>query len=181
MRIFQVVALGLSKVSASAAALILVLMLVYTLLEIVLRMFNRSTFILEEMIGYGVAAVGFLGLGYTLEQNGLVRVRAVLDQLGRQTFARRAAEFVAVTLTLFVTGVAAWSFGVGVFRNYLRGYTSGTLADVPMWIPEGTVLFGLVVFWIQLLSLAVQLLTNRSGLLKSESFTVPGLDFLWKR
>ena len=181
MRIFQVVALGLSKVSASAAALILVLMLIYTLLEIVLRMFNRSTFILEEMIGYGVAAVGFLGLGYTLEQDGLVRVRAVLDQLGRQTFARRAVEFVAVTLTLFVTGVAVWSFGVGVFRNYLRGYTSGTLADVPMWIPEGAVLLGLVVFWIQLLSLAVQLLTDRSGLLKSESFTVPGFDFLWKR
>jgi len=82
---------------------------------------------------------------------------------------------------LFVTGVAVWSFGAGVFRNYLRGYTSGTLADVPMWIPEGTVLFGLVVFWIQLLSSAVQLLRARSGLLKSESFTIPGLDFLWKR
>ena len=181
MRIFQVFALGLSKVSAVVASLILVLMLVYTLVEIVLRMFNRSTFVLEEMIGYGVAAVGFLGLGYTLEQDGLVRVRAVLDRLGRQTFARRVAELTAITLTLFITGVAVWSFGGGVFRNYLRDYTSGTLADVPMWIPEGMVLFGLVVFWIQLLSLALQLLRDRSGLLKSEPFAITDWGFLWKR
>ena len=163
MRVFQVVAFGLSKISALLAALVLLLMLVYTLLEIVLRMFNRSTFVLEEMIGYGVAAVGFLGLGYTLEQDGLVRVRAVIDRLDRQTVARRVVELTAVTLTLFVTSVAIGSFGAGVFRNYLRGYTSGTLADVPMWIPEGMVLVGLVVFWIQLLSLAVQLLRERAG------------------
>ena len=163
MRVFQVVAFGLSKISALLAALVLLLMLVYTLLEIVLRMFNRSTFVLEEMIGYGVAAVGFLGLGYTLEQDGLVRVRAVIDRLDRQTVARRVVELTAVTLTLFVTCVAIGPFGAGVFRNYLRGYTSGTLADVPMWIPEGMVLFGLVVFWIQLLSLAVQLLRERAG------------------
>ena len=94
---------------------------------------------------------------------GLVRVRAVIDRLDRQTVARRVVELTAVTLTLFVTGVAIGSFGAGVFRNYLRGYTSGTLADVPMWIPEGMVLFGLVVFWIQLLSLAVQLLRERAG------------------
>ena len=163
MRVFQVVAFGLSKISALLAALVLLLMLVYTLLEIVLRMFNRSTFVLEEMIGSGVAAVGFLGLGYTLEQDGLVRVRAVIDRLDRQTVARRVVELTAVTLTLFVTCVAIGPFGAGVFRNYLRGYTSGTLADVPMWIPEGMVLFGLVVFWIQLLSLAVQLLRERAG------------------
>ncbi len=160
MRIVQTAASHLSRLAAGVSALLLVLMLGHTLLEIALRPFGLSTFVLEELLGYGLAAMAFLALGHTLEQGGLVRVNLLLSRLGRRPSARRAVELVAAAGTMVVTGIAIWFFGASVIRQYGRGYTSGTIADVPMWIPEGVLLLGLVVFGLQLIAYSLQVMKS---------------------
>lgn len=157
MNVFQRVASRLGRLAGHAAALLLVLMFLHTLVEIALRPFGLSTFVLEEMLGYGVAAVAFLALALTLEDGGLVRVNLLLERLSRWPRARRAVELVAAGGTMIVTGMAIRAFGASVVRQYVRGYTSGTLADVPMWIPEGVLLLGLVLFWFQLVACSLRL------------------------
>lgn len=152
MRSLQRISSRLSRFGAAVSAVLLVSMLVHTLVEIALRSLGLSTFVLEEMLGYGVAALAFLALGDTLENGGLVRVSVVLARFPTESVRRRGLELVAATGALFVTGLAICFFGASVVRQYTRGYTSGTLADVPMWIPEGVLLLGLFLFWVQLLA-----------------------------
>ena len=60
--------------------------------------------------------------------------------------------------------MAIWYFGSNASRDFARGYTSGTLADVPLWIPKGLILLGLAVFWLQMVVYLVSVATGRRSL-----------------
>ena len=71
------------------SAALLVLMVLHILLEIVLRsFFASSTFVLDEFVGYGVAAMTFLSLGYALETDSLIRVQLLLGRSAPPVQAR---------------------------------------------------------------------------------------------
>ena len=141
-----------SRLSAAAAvlsALLLVYMVGHTVLEIALRnVFSRSTFVPDEFVGYGMAAMTFLSLGHALERGQLIRVGILLGRLGPR--ARRAVELVCILLTLAVTLFAFWHFWGITLRQWRRGAVSHSLAEVPLWIPYAIVLVGLAVLSLQL-------------------------------
>ena len=126
-------------------------MVLHILYEIVLRyFFATSTFVLDEFVGYAVAAATFLSLGYAFEHGSLIRVNILIGRTeGR---ARRALEAICATGALFVTSLLVWFMWLRVARHWSRGTTSSSVAQVPMWIPEGLVLVGLAVFWLQLVA-----------------------------
>lgn len=151
MRQFQTVVFTISRVAAVFAALALVGMVGHILYEIVLRyFFSTSTFVLDEFVGYGVAASTFLALGYALEHGNLIRVNLLLRRTSG--IGRRLLEATCAALTLWVISLFIWFFWIRVARHWTRGTTSSSIAEVPMWIPEGLVLVGLSVFWLQLLA-----------------------------
>jgi TRAP-type C4-dicarboxylate transport system permease small subunit len=153
---------AISRAAAYLASLVLVLMTAHIIYEIMLRVvFSTSTFILDEIVGYGVAACTFLALGYALERGGLIRVNLLMKLLGDDSVARRAVEFVTISLTLSVVGLQIAYFWRSVVRNFGRGAVSETVAEVPLWIPEGVMLLGLAVFC---LHLSVYLLRTLVGL-----------------
>jgi TRAP-type C4-dicarboxylate transport system permease small subunit len=153
---------AISQAAAYLAGLVLMLMTAHIIYEVVLRVvFSTSTFILDEIVGYGVAASTFLALGYALEQGGLIRVNLLLKVLGEEGVARRTVEFVTIVLSLGVVGFQIAYFWRSVTRNFGRGAVSETVAEVPLWIPEGIMMFGLAVFW---LHLCVYLLRTVVGL-----------------
>jgi TRAP-type C4-dicarboxylate transport system permease small subunit len=151
----------LSRLAAWAAGLVLVAMTAHIMYEIVLRVvFSTSTFILDEIVGYGVAACTFLALGYALEVGGLIRVNLLLKALGDGGLARRAVEAAAILLTLAVIGFQVGYFWKSVARNWDRGAVSETVAEVPLWIPEGVMMVGLAVFWLQLVVYLLRVLAG---------------------
>ena len=153
MQTFQKAVFTISRYAAYVAAAIIMYMMFHILLEIFLRnVFNKSTFVVEEMVGYSVAASAYLGLGYCLERGGLIRVTLLLGRFGENTITRRTIEGFCVVSTIFVVGVAIWQFGRSIIRLYGRGYTSGTMSNIPSWIPETLITLGLVLFWIQLVA-----------------------------
>jgi TRAP-type C4-dicarboxylate transport system permease small subunit len=143
--------------AAVAAAVIMASMLAMIVLEIVLRtIFDTSTFVLDEFVGYGVAAMTFLALAHTFLDGGLIRVNLLLEKLrGR---ARRGVELGCAAATLAVSGFAAWYFWISVARHWRRGSVSETIAEVPLWIPYGIALFGLGLFALALAVYVVELL-----------------------
>lgn len=148
MRRFQTVVFAISRLAAAIAGLALVLMVGHILYEIILRyFFATSTFVLDEFVGYGVAACTFMALGYSLEHGNLIRVNMLLTRLSG--VGLRIAEAGCAALTLGLTSIFVWFFWIRVARNFTRGTTSSSIAAVPMWIPEGFVLLGLCVFWLQ--------------------------------
>ena len=140
---------GLNRISAAIAALLLVYMLGHILFEIVLRtVFHSSTYVLDEFIGYAVAAMTFMGLGYALETGSLIRVDIIVSRLEAE--ARRQVEMAGVAATFVMTVFGAYWVGRDALRNLTMGRVSESIAEVPLWIPVGAVWLGLVLFAFQL-------------------------------
>ncbi|ASM75622.1 tripartite ATP-independent periplasmic transporter, DctQ component (plasmid) [Pseudosulfitobacter pseudonitzschiae] len=136
---------ALSHTANWLAVLALVAMFAHIVLEIVLRnFFDTSTFVLDEFVGYAVSALTFLALGEAFRSGALIQVTLVRDLLGA-----RGKYFLDVFghLAAFSMGILiAWYVGRSVLRNYERGTTSSSIAEVPQWIPELFVLLGVIIF-----------------------------------
>ena len=118
--------------------------------------FATSTFVLDEFVGYGVAAMTFLSLGYALEEDALIRVHLLLGRSPPP--ARHGLEIIGTGLTLALSLFLISHFWSSVSRNWSRGAVSQSIAEAPLWIPEGLVLLGLVLFALQLCAHLVRLL-----------------------
>ena len=152
------VARFLSIVSAVGAGLVLMAMIIHVLAEIVLRSFFMSTtYVLEEMIGYGIAAMSFLGLGYALNEGALIRMNLLLLKLGN-TQTRRVVEIICVGAALTFTCIASWYFYVNAVRDFMRGYVSETFSETPLWLPPSIMLVGMIVFVLQLTTYLLRVL-----------------------
>ena len=151
----------LTRAGAVMAAAVVVAMLGHILLEIVLRsVFNTSTYVLDEFVGYGVAASTFLGLGYTLKDGGLIRVSLVLARI-RNRAMRQLVELLCIVACFSLFALIWTNFWNSIVRNWTRGAVSETVAEVPMWIPEGLLLLGLTIFLLQLLAYAIRVVKGQ--------------------
>lgn len=162
MTCFQRVIFALSRAAACLAALIIIAMVLHILTEIVLRsLFGTSTFVLDEMVGYGIAAATFLSLGYAFEHGSLIRVGVLAERL--QGRARRALDAACALLTLAVMGLATWYLGATALRSFTRGRKSSSIAEIPLWIPEFLCWLGLTVFCLQVFAYFCRQLTGTPG------------------
>lgn len=149
----------LNKLAGVLAMLLIVYMFCHIILEIVLRLFGLSTFVLDEFVGYAVAAMTFLGLGYSLERGGLIRVNVLLDRLPERYHWLPDLLASASSCWLFSWLSLYWWHTVE--RSFIRGTTSQSLAETPLWIPQGAVLVGLVLLCLTLAVRSVALVIYR--------------------
>ncbi len=159
MQTFDDTVFRLSKLAAQVSAVLLVYMVLHILIEIVLRgFFDSSTYVLDEFIGYGVAAITFLALGYAFEEGALIRVNLVL--IRTKGAVRRGLEVFCVVATLGVIGYLGWYFWRDWQRAWERGEVSPSIAEIPVWIPLGLVMLGYILFTLQLFAYLVRLSTG---------------------
>lgn len=148
---FDRAATALNRVAGGIAAVILVYIFGHIILEIVLRSFFRSsTFVLDEFVGYAVAAMTFLSLGYALNSGHLIRVDLAVGRLSGRP--RRWAELFCLAASFAMAGYCAWWVGRDALRNFHRGAVSESIAEVPLWLPVGAVWLGLILLMLQLLA-----------------------------
>jgi TRAP-type C4-dicarboxylate transport system permease small subunit len=163
MPIFYRSVYAISQLGAIGACLMLIAMVGHIVLEILLRnIFSTSTFVQDEFVGYAVAACVFWSLGYTLEHSHLIRVNVLLHRFNER--ARRIAEVFCGVAAFVCTGYLAWFFWLRLTRNWTRGTVSGSIAAVPMWIPEAIILTGLAIFALQLIAYTLRQITGHPSL-----------------
>jgi TRAP-type C4-dicarboxylate transport system permease small subunit len=157
MGMLQRISYRLAKSAAYLSAVIFIYMVLHILVEIVLRVFfSRSTYVLDEFVGYATASVTFLCLAYALHDGALIRVEMLLQHVGKK--ARHILELFSVSLTLAVIGTIIYFFWTKTFwRDITRGTRSESIAEIPLWIPEGLAFVGLLLFALQLLTMLLQL------------------------
>jgi TRAP-type C4-dicarboxylate transport system permease small subunit len=142
------IAKTLSRIGNVAAIGALVFMFCHIILEIVLRnVFSKSTFVLDEFVGYAVSGLTFLALGETLRKGRLIRVTLLVDAVPLKV--RQAMEIFGFASAFGVGAFGAWYIGKSVVRSFERGTTSSSIAEIPQWIPESFVLLGLCIFSLQ--------------------------------
>lgn len=146
---------ALSKASAVAAAMILVGITTFTLIEIVLRLLRGSgTNVVVEFTGYGLAGLTFLAAGTTMREGGFVRVSILLERLPPS--ARRVCDLICIAMTITTIGIATWYVGADMWRSLQRGYETDSLVALPLWLPPLPMLLGMAVFMLDMLVLLVQ-------------------------
>lgn len=166
LRLAERLSMLLNRLGALIAIVLIIYMLGHILLEILMRSFGKSTFIMDEYIGYAVAAMTFLGLPYVLEKGGLIRVSLILDRIPKKYHWPLELFSSLVTASCFIWISIFWFRNVQ--RSYSRGVISETLAETPIWIPEGAVLLGMWLISLSLIVRALKTLCLRSHYL-SES------------
>ncbi|MCE8026672.1 TRAP transporter small permease [Billgrantia aerodenitrificans] len=149
----------MNRIGAIVAILLILYMLGHILLEIFLRMFGGSTFIMDEYIGYAVAVMTFMGLPYVLEKGGLIRVSLLLERIPEKHHWPLEFFSSAITAACFIWMSLFWFRNVQ--RSYTRGIISDTLAETPIWIPEGAVLLGMWLIALTLVLRALKVLAYR--------------------
>lgn len=170
MRMFHRAVRALSDLGMALSVIVMIAMTLLILAEVVARnRFQTSTFVMNELVAYGVAAMTMIALGHCLETGTLIRMSMLISMLRRTSLLRRAVEVVAVLLALTTTGVALRYFLRSVERAYSRGYVSETAAQIPLWIPEAIVVAGLGILMLQLLSYLLRLLSGAPPMADQDS------------
>jgi len=105
---------------------------------------------MDEFVGYAVGAMTFLSLAYTFRNRQHIRVTIM------QSFVRgRLAiliEVLCIVMTFAITAFLARYIFRTLARDWERGTTSPTLTETPIWIIDGAIFLGLVLFLCQLLA-----------------------------
>lgn len=150
---------GLSAIAGAVAAAILVYILCHIGYEIILRsFFASSTFVLDEFVGYAIAAMTFLSLGHALERGALIRVDLAIGGLrGR---IRRWVELFCILASIGMIGFCLRFVFRDAYRDWSRGSTSSSIAEVPLWIPKGLIVVGLALLMLQLIAYFLRVATG---------------------
>jgi len=151
--------LALAGMIAAGVILTGVFFLIIT--EVVLRAaFGASTHIVEEVVGYGVAWSTFLALGYAFEAGAIVRVDLLLQVSNR--FYNKCLEAGCIISALTCMAMLQYSLIGQIRRDYVRGYTSGTIIDIPSYFPKTIIVAGLAIFMVVLVAHAANVFLDKT-------------------
>ena len=126
-------------------ALIEVLVVVMALLifaEVVCRaVFGFSLMITDEIAGYLLVALVFLGMPVALAKGALFRVEMVLSQLPRR--GRAGLELVFNLLSLALSLVLLGQLWLFVLDSWRRGVRAPTVLATPLYLPQSLMVIGM--------------------------------------
>ena len=112
----------------------------------------------DDIASWLCAASAFLALGYTFREGELIRVSLLLDKL--PPAARRPAETACLAGALLVVGYATWAVTGFVYESWQLGEVAQGLLQIPIWIPQMSLVLGLAVF---LVAVADELVAHLRG------------------
>jgi TRAP-type C4-dicarboxylate transport system permease small subunit len=150
---------GLYWTGGVVAAVCLALIAVLILTQIVARYFGVLVPGALELAGYAMAASSFLALAYALRVGGHIRVSLVIQLMPAR--ARRLCDLWSITVGTLLAGFFAWYVAEMVVTTWRFGDRTPGLLDIPLWIPQLSMLVGLVVLLTAFLDDLVQMLRGR--------------------
>src|SRR5437764_9441397 len=130
--------------AAVAAAVCLAMIAVVMLAQAAMRELGLLLRGADDIVAWLCAASAFLALAHTFRNGELVRVSLVLTQLPPR--ARRHAETACLAGALIVVGYATWAIGKFVYESWQFKELAQGLLQIPIWIPQMSLLVGCAVF-----------------------------------
>jgi TRAP-type C4-dicarboxylate transport system permease small subunit len=134
-----------------AGAAALVLTVIVTAGVAARRVFNAPFLFVEELSGYLVLGIVFLGLAYTLKTGGHIRVDILLGRAAGA--ARTALQLACLSVALAWAGfvlAGTWRLAHEYFTQNIRSFA---YLQTPLWIPATVMVAGAVLLVLQVLAL----------------------------
>jgi TRAP-type C4-dicarboxylate transport system permease small subunit len=127
--------------AASGVALVAMVLMIGA--EVLARSFFHHSFeVVDELGGYLLVALSFLSLAPALASDSFHTVELVQRRLSAA--ARRATQRVFTLLALAFALVMAFAIARYVWRSYAQGDVASTSLQTPLWIPQITMLLGML-------------------------------------
>ncbi len=125
----------LCKGGAYLSGFFLVALVLMILTEIFLRsFFDISTMIADEYSGYFYLASIFLGLAYTFNEDGHIRINIITSKLTRKS--NRKIDIFAGIITLFVLIFALWRTILLAYDSYELEMLSEAVSETPIYLTQ---------------------------------------------
>jgi TRAP-type C4-dicarboxylate transport system permease small subunit len=151
----------LSAAAAVVAAACLALLAILVLGEVVaVTVANRSLEFTWEYGAFLMAAAFFLGLPWTLNSGGHVRVQLI--QEGLPPKVRHAVDLAATLVALLVSAFLTVALFKLAWSSWVDGSTTFTVTATPLVIPQGVVTAGAGLMTLQLAARAVRLVLGEA-------------------
>ncbi len=161
VHLLQKTASGLSSTGAVVSSAAFVFMVSLTVLEVILRsLFGKSTLVASEYSGYLLAAMIYLGMGFSFREEAHIRITFLKGRLtGRigwvlELWCYAFAGVLCVLSTVFIWDLVSTSFE--------RGLQAYTVAETPLYVPQAMLFIGMIVFTLQVIAGLVHLIFNVS-------------------
>lgn len=138
-------------ISGHLQGLLIFLLMVMVLVEVLTRYVMQSPLsIADEMGGYFLVSITFLGLGYTWKEKGHVRVELLINLFAEKI--QRIVRFITlIAATLFCLPMIAGCYSL-LQDSLLFGMRSGSWMRIPLVYPQSLLLIGSVLLLLQLVS-----------------------------
>jgi TRAP-type C4-dicarboxylate transport system permease small subunit len=103
----------------------------------------------DDIVSWLCAGSAFLALAYTFRQGELIRVSLLIDRLPAR--ARRNAEIGCLAMAAVVVGYILWAAARFVFESWKFNEVAQGLIQIPIWIPQMSLVLGVLVFLVAVL------------------------------
>jgi TRAP-type C4-dicarboxylate transport system permease small subunit len=161
-------AAGLRGAAMAVSGVAVVGMMALVTFEVLLRTFaNRSTLVADEMAGYLLVAMTFLGLAPSLRGGAFIRIDTYRDRL--RGGARRALEVALVAVALAYAITVDWYLWDLLAGTWRLGTTSIQVSRTPLWIPQAVMAVGGLLLILELVVEMVLVITADEVLPAGES------------
>lgn len=149
---------GIANAAAVVSGVAIVIILLLVCIEVVLRQFNKSLLVVDEICGYLNAAAVFLALAYTLRDGGFIRVELVYDNL-KGAVKQAVRWFIVVTGTVYVAVLLYFTI-IHVYYLHQKDVRAVSIIETPEWIPQTAAIVGLACLLLQLVAFIVNRVRN---------------------
>lgn len=139
----------LSYATGYAAGVVLLAIIVLTMVEVVSRYVLKNPLILsDELGGYAMVAVSFLGLAFCAQEKGHIRITFIVERLDHGPAG--LIRVLTLVLGLAFVATAAWVSWKFLGDSFTRDMRSNSMLRTPLkWpqmaMPIGFTLFALIV------------------------------------
>ena len=152
---------ALYKLAGYLAAFFLILVALFILTGIASRIFGFYIRGLAEYSGYCMAAASFFALAYTFVEGGHIRITLFLEKLS--PIKKRILEIWCLIISSFFSGYLAFYFPKMLFISYQFQERSEGADEILIWIPQISVSFGSLIFFICVFHQLVLKIFNRKN------------------
>ena len=125
-----------------AAGVFLVAIFVVMVVESVLRKFGGYIPGASELIGWFLAAAGFLALPATFKRGDMVRVGILVDALPPPV--RKPLLLACVVVALGFTCYMGWAVGLYLLDGWRSEEMTQGMLEVAVWVPQSSFLAGVL-------------------------------------
>ena len=145
----------LSYGTGYAAGVVLLAIIVLTMVEVVSRYVLQNPLILsDELGGYAMVVVSFLGLAFCAQENGHIRISFIVERLDRRVTGY--IRIASLVLGLAFIAVAAWVSWKFLGDSFTRNMRSNSMLMTPLKWPQMAIPVGFTLFVLVLLGQLVK-------------------------